>query len=729
MLAKVGFAFTPQQLFCLVALPNLVGSLLRLPYTFAVPKFGGRNWTVMSALLLVIPTVLFAIAVQNPGTPFWVFMLIAATAGFGGGNFASSMASINFFYPQAKKGAALGLNAAGGNVGASFIQFFLPIIVGGAGAFGLVKASQSGIVLQRAGYLYAALAVLAAVCAYFFMNNLHAAYSKPREQLAVVKYKHTWVMAFLYIGTFGSFIGYSAAMPLLIKINFFRSPIPTASIGINFAYYAFLGALVGSVARPYGGWLADKYGGARVTMAAFVAMIAGTLGVLYTLTQLDTVPKPDPAKLAAWTADPSSFPGFSPAVVTAVDHNSGLFPWFLACFLFVFAATGIGNGSAYRMIPAIWKTYAKKAGSAGSPARIAARLQGHQGGLRGAGHRERGGRVRRLPDPDHVRVSMGHRPGVGGQDGVHGVHRLLRGLRPGDLGLLPAADLGDGAGTTCDGDRHPLSLLRPAVRHDAGLGWARPTVEPSRDRHRRASGHVVERYGPTNRGGLCQKGWTSADVLTATDRITRPLLRGPSGDLEPVTWHEALGFVADRVREIQAESRPGRGRRLRRRRSDQREGLPARQVRPGRAAYPAHRLQRPLLHVVGGRCGQPRVRRRPRAAVPARRRRRGGGGAAARQQRRRHDAAPGPAPRPRYVATGAWSWSTRGARRPRRSPTTAMASTCSRSPAPTRCCCSGSCTWWWPRTWSTRSTSRPAPPAGTRCPGRRRCGGPTGSRA
>jgi NNP family nitrate/nitrite transporter-like MFS transporter len=372
LLAKAGFAFTPQQLFWLVAVPNLVGSLLRLPYTFAVPRFGGRNWTVISALLLVIPTMLFAFFVQRPETPFWVFVVIAATAGFGGGNFASSMASINFFFPTSRKGTALGLNAAGGNAGVAVIQFFLPIVVGGAGAFGLVKASQSGIVLERAGYLYAALAVLAAVCAFLFMNNLHAAYSKPREQLAVVRYKHTWVMSFIYIGTFGSFIGYSAAMPLLIKINFFRSPIPTASIGINFAYYAFLGALVGSVARPFGGWLADKCGGARVTLGAFVAMIAGTLGVLYTLLQLDTVPTAPPEKVAAWAKDPSSFPGFPPAVVDAVNHNSDLFPWFLACFLFVFAATGVGNGSVYRMIPAIWKVQAKKAGAPGSPARVAA---------------------------------------------------------------------------------------------------------------------------------------------------------------------------------------------------------------------------------------------------------------------------------------------------------------------------------------------------------------------
>ncbi|MFL6059929.1 MAG: MFS transporter [Marmoricola sp.] len=369
-LTKAGFDFTPKQLFWLVAIPNLVGSLLRLPYTFAVPKFGGRNWTIVSALLLTIPTLLFAFFVQRPDTPFWVFMLVAATAGVGGGNFASSMASINFFYPARLKGSALGLNAAGGNAGVAVIQFFLPIVVGGAGAFGLVKASQQGIVLQRAGYLYAALAVLAAVCAYAFMNNLRAAYSRPREQLAVVRYKHTWVMAFLYVGTFGSFIGYSAAMPLLIKINFFRSPIPSASIGINFAYYAFLGALVGSVARPFGGWLADKYGGARVTLGAFAAMIVGTLTVYFTLTRLHTVPVAPPEKIAAWTKDPSTFPGFSPQIVSAVNHNSDIFPFFLIAFLFVFAATGIGNGSAYRMIPAIWKTYAVTAGEEGTQPRI-----------------------------------------------------------------------------------------------------------------------------------------------------------------------------------------------------------------------------------------------------------------------------------------------------------------------------------------------------------------------
>ncbi|MDP2772873.1 MAG: MFS transporter [Nocardioides sp.] len=352
-LLSVGFDYSAQQLFVLVALPNLVGSLLRLPYTLAVPKFGGRNWTMVSAGLLLVPTLGFAYAVQNPQTPFWVFCLIAATAGLGGGNFASSMANINFFYPAAKKGAALGLNAAGGNVGVALIQFFLPVIVGGAGIFGLVKASEGGINLERAAWVYAGLAVVATLAAYFFMDNLGTAISKPREQLQVVRKPQTWIMAFLYIGTFGSFIGYSAAMPLLIKLNFWVPEPAPLGTGIYFAYFAFLGALVGSVTRPVGGWLADKYGGAKVTLGAFGAMVVFTLAVLWTLMQL--------------TANPSKDPGIA-------TDNQSWFPLFLGFFLCVFAATGIGNGSTYKMIPAIWRTEAERATAPGTPERTSALL-------------------------------------------------------------------------------------------------------------------------------------------------------------------------------------------------------------------------------------------------------------------------------------------------------------------------------------------------------------------
>jgi len=352
-LVAQGFSFTPQQLFFLVAIPNLVGSLLRVPYTLAVGAFGGRNWTMISAALLLVPTLGFAFAVTNPSTPYWAFCLIAATAGFGGGNFSSSMANINFFYPNSKKGAALGLNAAGGNIGVSLIQFFLPLIVGGAAIFGLVKAADGGIQLERAAWVYAGLAVAATIAAYFFMDNLASAKTDTKSQLSVLKHKQTWVMSFLYIGTFGSFIGYSAAMPLLIKLNFWVPEPAPLGTGIYFAYFAFLGALVGSITRPFGGWLSDKYGGARVTMGAFLGIIVFTLGVLWTLMQLTPNPSADPA---------------------IASDNESWFPVFLGFFLLVFASTGIGNGSTYKMIPAIFRTEAERATTPATPERAAALL-------------------------------------------------------------------------------------------------------------------------------------------------------------------------------------------------------------------------------------------------------------------------------------------------------------------------------------------------------------------
>lgn len=336
-LPYAGFPFTVSQLFFLVALPNLVGALVRLPYTFAMARFGGRNWAVTKTLLLLVPTLGFAWFVQRPDTPYWVFVALAFAVGLGGGGFASSMANINFFFPAHRKGAALGVQAASGNLGAAALQFFLPIVVGASGVFGLVHASSGGLRLERAGYLYAALALAAAVCAFRYMNNLRAARSTPREVLSVVRHTHTWVMSVLYIGSFGSFIGYAAAMPLLIRLNFWvpdpDNPLAPGT-GINFVYYAFLGSLVGALTRPVGGWLADRFGGARVTCWAFATMVVGSLGVLWTLSQLT----PNPAK--------------DPAVATA---NETWFPLFLGWFLILFAATGVGNGSTYRMIPTIFR--------------------------------------------------------------------------------------------------------------------------------------------------------------------------------------------------------------------------------------------------------------------------------------------------------------------------------------------------------------------------------------
>jgi MFS transporter, NNP family, nitrate/nitrite transporter len=315
-LPKMGFPYTTDQLFQLVALPGLVGALMRFPYTFAVPRFGGRNWTIVSALLLLIPTVALAALVGHPHTPFWLMASAAATAGLGGGNFASSMANISFFYPDREKGWALGLNAAGGNIGVSTVQLLVPILVGyGAINFGLATPhGKPPMYLQNAGLVWIPFVLIAASGAALFMNNLATARSSFRDQIVLVRQKHTWIMAWLYIGTFGSFIGYSAAFPLLLKTQF---PTVTANM-------AFLGALVGSLSRPLGGKLADRIGGARVTMWAFAVMAAATFGVL-----------------------------------RALDAHS--FPAFMAMFLVLFVSSGIGNGSTFRMIPAIFRREAFKA--------------------------------------------------------------------------------------------------------------------------------------------------------------------------------------------------------------------------------------------------------------------------------------------------------------------------------------------------------------------------------
>src|SRR5439155_8895027 len=154
-LQQAGFHYTTDQLFQLVAVPGLIGSLMRFPYTFAVTTFGGRNWTIFSAAVLFIPTTALAYFVGQPDTPFWLMLLVAATAGLGGGNFASSMANISFFYPDRMKGSALGLNAAGGNIGVSGVQLLMLIMMAsGLVSVYLVDPEPGGLYLQNAGLMW-----------------------------------------------------------------------------------------------------------------------------------------------------------------------------------------------------------------------------------------------------------------------------------------------------------------------------------------------------------------------------------------------------------------------------------------------------------------------------------------------------------------------------------------------------------------------------------------------
>ncbi|HET9577611.1 MAG TPA: NarK family nitrate/nitrite MFS transporter [Usitatibacter sp.] len=313
-----GFKFSTNQLFWLAALPALCGATLRIFYSFMVPIFGGRRWTAISTASLLLPALGIGFAVQDPTTSYPTFVALALLCGLGGGNFASSMSNISFFFPKERKGSALGLNAGLGNLGVSVVQFVVPLVITGAVFGGFGGEAQSWVKgneirpmwLQNAGFIWVPFIALSTIAAWFGMNDIASAKASFSDQAVIFKRKHNWLMCWLYLGTFGSFIGYSAGFPLLI-----RSQFPE----VNALAYAWLGPLVGAVVRPFGGWLSDKLGGAPVTFWNFIAMILAVMGVLYFM-------------------------------------HAGTFYGFLAVFLVLFATTGIGNGSTFRMIPVIFMT-------------------------------------------------------------------------------------------------------------------------------------------------------------------------------------------------------------------------------------------------------------------------------------------------------------------------------------------------------------------------------------
>jgi len=329
-LANAGFTLSLSEQFLLIALPNLIGAALRIPYTFAVPRFGGRAWTTISVSLLLIPALLLAtlvpsgwLAAQSHGTQIWVLALCAATAGLGGGNFSSSMSNISFFYPERHKGVALGLNAAGGNIGVAVAQLLIPLVIVIGVPAAAVKLPVHDVNLAYAGLIWMPFIVLAAILAWTRMDSLSDAKADKSSYVRAFKHSQTWVVSLLYIGTFGSFIGYAFALPLVIKNTFPEFLAAHPFIATYLAGLGFVGALIGSLARPLGGWVADRLGGARVTLAVFVGEAL-----------------------------------FTVAAIVGVRHHS--FGLFFGSFMAIFLLAGMGNGSTYRMIPSIFAALGRK---------------------------------------------------------------------------------------------------------------------------------------------------------------------------------------------------------------------------------------------------------------------------------------------------------------------------------------------------------------------------------
>lgn len=313
-LPAIGFDFTQHQLFWLTALPALSGATLRIFYSFMVPIFGGRLWTTLSTASLMLPALGIGYAVQNPQTPYLIFIVLALLCGLGGANFASSMANISFFFPRSEKGNAMALNAGLGNLGVSLMQFLVPLVIttsvfGFMGGAPQILSDGNQLWIQNAGFIWVPFIIASTIAAWLGMNDLADAKASFREQTVIFSRSHNWIMSVLYVGTFGSFIGYSAGFPLLSGLAFPE---------VNALQFVFLGPLIGALSRAGSGWLADKVGGARVTFWVFIGMIASVLVVIQGL-------------------------------------NNGSFGLFFAAFMALFFFTGVGNSSTFQMIPVIMR--------------------------------------------------------------------------------------------------------------------------------------------------------------------------------------------------------------------------------------------------------------------------------------------------------------------------------------------------------------------------------------
>ena len=342
----IGFTFTQNQLFWLAAMPGLAGGTLRIIHTFLLPVFGTRHIVTVATLLKIIPCVGIGLAIMDPNTPYWVFIVLAFTAGFGGGDFSSYMPSTSLFFPKRLQGTALGIQAGLGNFGVSVAQFVTPLIitvamVGGSQTLNKINPATKEVVgssqvwLQNAAFIYVPFLILFAILAWFMLRSIPIK-ATFREQLDIFKDKHTWFCTITYMMTFGGFSGLAAVFPLLIGTLYGKFPNAPDPL-----VYAFYGPLIGSASRIIFGFVADKVGGAVLTLICGLAMIVITAAMLW---------------LGLFTP-------------TSIDQ----FPMFVGLMLTLFFFTGMGNAGTFRQFPIIFGANPRQAaGVIGWTAAIAA---------------------------------------------------------------------------------------------------------------------------------------------------------------------------------------------------------------------------------------------------------------------------------------------------------------------------------------------------------------------
>jgi NNP family nitrate/nitrite transporter-like MFS transporter len=324
-LNNIGFDLSKNQLYWLTAMPGLAGGTLRLIWTFLPPIMGTRKLVTITSALLLLPAIGWGLAVQDPTTSFAVLMFLAFLAGIGGGAFSGFMPSTSYFFPKAKQGTALGLQAGIGNFGVSLVQFVVPWVVG----LSVLGASQQfvdakkditkEVWYQNAGFFWVPFIIIGVILAWTLLRSVPVQARGVRDQFDIFSNKHTWLMTVLYVITFGTFSGLAAQFGLLIR-NLYGTDVFGAA-GLDPVKYAFWGALVGSAARIIAGPIADRLGGAKVTLLS-------TIGIAVT------------AAFTSTTVSPES-----------VDDFTRFFWGMIAIFFF----TGVGNASTFKQMPMIFQ--------------------------------------------------------------------------------------------------------------------------------------------------------------------------------------------------------------------------------------------------------------------------------------------------------------------------------------------------------------------------------------
>jgi len=312
-LVEAGFPFTRQQLFWLTATPVLLGSFLRIPYGLIVSIFGSRKSYAAVTLLLLLPCLATGLAVRNPQTPYWVLLACAALTGIAGANFATSMSVVTLWFPKQKQGTALGINGLG-NLGVTIAQLTIPLVIGFSllGAPHPPQPARHVLHIENAAFVWIPFILVCAAAIWFGTRDYPVQRKTLASQLVAARRGQTWILSTLYFLTFGCFVAMGASLPLIIKEVFGHAPGGAPS-PLLFAPWA---VAVATLARPLGGWLADKFGAGRITSISVGAMALGGFSLTAFL-------------------DPKSFAGF------------------FAVILFICAAAGLGNGSIFKIIPLV----------------------------------------------------------------------------------------------------------------------------------------------------------------------------------------------------------------------------------------------------------------------------------------------------------------------------------------------------------------------------------------